>query len=150
MFTCTCSSNKIFIYRARAISPVESNKEQIKIPEVCFPEAPENSQNQSQLDVLPQINEENNKINTPNITNLNSSIDKKSPAGENYELKCSKSREGHLTKLSQNLDNFAKKINSSDSNKSKDSDTKLSGNKNHAVENKSVRESQDSNREGNN
>lgn len=148
MFTCICYSNKIFIYRARAISPVESNKEQIKIPEVCLPEAPEYSQIQSQV-VLPQINEENNKINIPNITNLNSSIDKKNPAAvENYELKCSKSREGHLTKLSQNLDNFAKKINSSDSNKSKDSDTKLSGNKNNFVENKSVTESQDSNREG--
>ncbi|GLV32484.1 fused [Carabus blaptoides fortunei] len=132
--------------KARAISPLECNKEQIKLPEVGLPETPEHSQNQPQLDVFVQINDENNKMTAPNISNLNISIDKKSLAAvENYELKCSKSREGHLTKLSQNLDNFAKKINSSDSKKSKDCDTKLSVNKNN-----SVRESQDSNREDSN
>lgn len=63
-----------------------------------------------------------------------------------------KSRDGHLTKLSQNLENFSKKINSVDSQKSKDSEKSNKSNVKFVVANKQSAENNqeidDLNREG--
>lgn len=86
------------------------------------------------------------------------SLESKNVTDSNKPKTGAKSREGHLTKLSQNLENFSKKINSSDSQKSKELDKSGKSTK-YTVVNKRLsdvpgqldnKENDDSNREGNN